>query len=202
MIRNIYTVLLCLVQFAVHAQQEDAITDIKKFQDELNAEYKNPEKSPLDVKERKKFKRHEFFAIDLKYRVVAKLDRNISHDIFQMKTSTTRVARYKKYAVATFQIDGLEYALTLYQSEDLTKLDEYKDYLFLPFLDKTSGEESYGAGRYIDMHMTDGDEIIIDFNQAYNPYCAYSNRYSCPRVPDENNLDVAIRAGIRYKAKH
>ena len=200
--KSIYTLLFCLVWIAVHAQQKDAIAVIKKFQTELNTEYKDPEKSPLEPKDRKKFKRHEFFDIDLKYRVVAKLDRNISHDIFQMKTSTSRMARYKKYAVATFQIDGQEYSLTLYQSEDLTKSDEYKDYLFLPFLDKTSGEESYGAGRYIDLRLTDGDEIIIDFNKAYNPYCAYSNRYSCPRVPEENNLAVAIRAGIRYTAKH
>jgi uncharacterized protein len=202
MIRKIILAFVCLSAIAVRAQDESALADIKKFQDELNAEYKNPEKSPLDIKDRKKFKRHDFFDVDLKYRVVAKLDRNISHDIFQMKTSTARVARYKKYALATFQIDGKEYALTLYQSEDLTKTDEYRDYLFLPFLDKTSGEESYGAGRYIDMRIIDGDEIIIDFNQAYNPYCAYSNRYSCPRVPDDNNLDVAIHAGIRYKAKH
>ena len=186
----------------VQAQDEDALTDIKKFQAELNAEYKDAEKSPLEPKDRKKFKRHEFFDIDLKYRVVAKLDRNISHDVFQMKTSTARMARYKKYAIATFQLDGQAYSVTLYQSEDLMKSPEYKDYLFLPFLDKTSGEESYGAGRYIDLRLTDDNEIVIDFNKAYNPYCAYSNRYSCPRVPQENNLGVAIRAGIRYTAKH
>lgn len=194
--------LLCLILFAVQAQQDDSLADIKKFQDELNAEYKDAKKSPLEPKDRKKFKRHEFFDIDLKYRVVAKLNRNVSPDVFQMKTSTDRLARYKKYATASFQIDGKEYALTLYQSIDLMNSAEYKDYLFLPFLDKTSGDESYGAGRYIDLRLTDADEIIIDFNKAYNPYCAYSFRYSCPRVPDENNLDVAIRAGIRYTAKH
>lgn len=194
--------LLCLILFAVQAQQDDSLADIKKFQDELNAEYKDAKKSPLEPKDRKKFKRHEFFDIDLKYRVVAKLNRNVNPDVFQMKTSTDRLARYKKYAIASFQIDGKEYALTLYQSLDLMNSAEYKDYLFLPFLDKTSGDESYGAGRYIDLRLTDADEIVIDFNKAYNPYCAYSFRYSCPRVPGENNLDVAIRAGIRYTAKH
>jgi uncharacterized protein len=193
--------LLACTLFAF-SQNETALADIKKFQDELNKQYKDEKKSPLDPKDRKRFKKHDFFQIDLKYRVVASLDRNVSLEIMEMKTSTDRMAKYKKYAVANFQIDGKDYALTLYQSMDLSRSPEYKDYLFLPFLDKTSGEESYGAGRYIDMRITAGDEIIIDFNKSYNPYCAYSNRYSCPRVPEENNLGVAIRAGIRYKAKH
>jgi uncharacterized protein (DUF1684 family) len=184
------------------SQDERALADIKKFQDELNQQYKSTDKSPLEPRDRKRFKKHDFYKVDLKYRVVAKLDRNVSQEILQIKTSTERLAKYKKYAVATFQLDGLEYSLTLYQSLDLSRSPEYKDYLFLPFLDKTSGEESYGAGRYIDLRLTEGDEIVIDFNKAYNPYCAYSNRYSCPRVPEENNLGVAIRAGIRYTAKH
>jgi uncharacterized protein (DUF1684 family) len=190
------------IVMAAFSQDELALAEIKKFQDELNQQYKSADKSPLYPKDRKRFKKHDFFNIDLKYRVVAKLDRNVSQEILQMKTSTERLAKYKKYAVATFQIEGQDYFLTLYQSMDLSRSPEYKDYLFLPFLDKTSGEESYGAGRYIDLRTTDADEIIIDFNKAYNPYCAYSNRYSCPRVPEENNLAVAIRAGIRYTAKH
>jgi uncharacterized protein (DUF1684 family) len=195
------TLLLCIIS-GVWAQEEVALVEIKQFQDELNEQYRNADKSPLDPKDRKRFKKHDFYKVDLKYRVVAKLDRNVSQEILQMKTSTARMAKYKKYAVATFQLEGQAYSLTLYQSLDLARSPDYKDYLFLPFLDKTSGEESYGAGRYIDLRTTDADEIVIDFNKAYNPYCAYSNRYSCPRVPDENNLGVAIRAGIRYTAKH
>src|SRR5688572_13960981 len=128
MIKKIITGLAFLAALVVTAQNETAIADIKKFQAELNAEYKSPEKSPMDPKDRKKFKKHEFFDVDLKYRVVAKLDRNVDQGIFQMKTSTTRVAKYKKYALAKFQLDGQDYELTLYQSMDLTKSDEYKDY--------------------------------------------------------------------------
>jgi uncharacterized protein (DUF1684 family) len=184
------------------SQDELALAEIKKFQDALNQQYKSADQSPLELKDRKRFKKHDFFKADLNYRVVAKLDRNVSAEILQMKTSTARMANYKKYAIATFQLEGQAYSLTLYQSMDLSKSPDYKDYLFVPFLDKTSGEESYGAGRYMDLRTTDADEIVIDFNQTYNPYCAYSNRYSCPRVPEENNLGVAIRAGIRYTAKH
>jgi uncharacterized protein len=196
------TLILCFVRSVAFSQEADPIAEIAAFQTELNQQYKTPDKSPLDAKALKKFKKHSFYDVDLKYRVVATLDRNVSQATIQMKTSTTRLAKYKKYAVAKFQIDGKEYALTVYQSLDLMKSTEYKDHLFLPFIDQTSGDETYGAGRYIDLRLTDANEIIIDFNKAYNPYCAYSDSYSCPKVPEENYLDVAIRAGIRYQAKH
>ena len=79
---------------------------------------------------------------------------------------------------------------------------EYKDYLFLPFTDLTNGTVTYGGGRYIGLRIPkSGNKIIIDFNQAYNPFCAYSGNYSCPIVPEENNLDVQVKAGVKYDAK-
>ncbi len=183
-------------------QNQEALSEIKKFQDELNQEYKDPDESPLEPSERKKFKRHDFFASDLKFRVNARLDRNVDNEIFQMKTSTTRLAKYRKYAIASFQISGQEFRLTIYQSIDLMSKPEYKDHLFLPFTDNTTGESTYGGGRYLDLKIIDGNDMTIDFNKAYNPYCAYSNRYSCPKVPEENNLPVEILAGVRYNDKH
>ena len=73
----------------------------------------------------------------------------------------------------------------------------FEDYLFLPFLDDTNGEESYGGGRYIDLKIPEGDQMTIDFNTAYNPYCAYDAKYSCPIVPRENYMDVEVRAGVK-----
>jgi uncharacterized protein len=87
--------------------------------------------------------------------------------------------------------------LNIYRNIDLSKKKEYKNYLFLPFLDLTSGNESYGGGRYIDMRIPKGNIITIDFNKAYNPYCAYNHKYSCPVVPDENNLNIEIKAGVK-----
>jgi uncharacterized protein (DUF1684 family) len=76
---------------------------------------------------------------------------------------------------------------------------EYTNYLFLPFTDLTNGKETYAAGRYIGLKIPkEGNELIIDFNMAYNPYCAYSDRYSCPVVPAANNLATEIRAGLKY----
>jgi uncharacterized protein (DUF1684 family) len=79
----------------------------------------------------------------------------------------------------------------------LTKQKEYVNYLFLPFSDVTSGDQSYLGGRYIDLKIPEGDLITIDFNKAYNPYCAYNSDYSCPLVPLENDLNVAIKAGVK-----
>lgn len=88
--------------------------------------------------------------------------------------------------------------LNLYQSQDLLQNEQYKTYLFLPFTDATTGKESYHAGRYIDLKMEDiiDGKVVIDFNKAYNPYCAYvTGRYNCPIPPSENNLSIAIIAG-------
>ena len=75
--------------------------------------------------------------------------------------------------------------------------EKYRDYLFLPFTDNTNGEQTYTGGRYIDLSIPDGDTIVVDFNKAYNPYCAYNKKYSCPIVPSVNNLDTEIRAGVK-----
>lgn len=114
-----------------------------------------------------------------------------------MKTSTSRLPMYEKYGELHFTIDGKICKLNVYRSLDLKKTDEYKDYLFLPFSDTTNGNETYLGGRYIDLKITDGNTMVIDFNKAYNPYCAYNSKYSCPAVPQENVLDVAIRAGVK-----
>ena len=87
--------------------------------------------------------------------------------------------------------------MNLYQSLDLKKIEEYKDALFLPFTDLTSGVDSYGGGKYIDLKIPQGTTITIDFNRAYNPYCAYNHKYSCPIPPQENDLAIEIRAGVK-----
>ena len=76
----------------------------------------------------------------------------------------------------------------------------YENYLFIPFGDATNGHKSYGGGRYVEVDFTNSDFLLIDFNKSYNPYCAYSNRYSCPKVPLENILNITINAGVKYDA--
>jgi uncharacterized protein len=201
-------IFLLLMPFILQSQDSQAALDsIAKFQEQLNKEYKDPAKSPLTPRDLRRFKHHDFFPVDLKYRVQATVDRNVDDKPFKMNTSSGRVASYKKYGTAVFMIDGKEYKLALYQSLDLMKRDGYKDYLFLPFTDLTNGDYTYSGGRYIDLRISEGTELIIDFNKAYNPYCAYtSGKYSCPIVPSENDLAIKIEAGVKSKghqsAKH
>ena len=192
----IAVLLLSTASFSAQARQKPTAA-AKKFQKQLNKEFRNPQESPLTKEDFGKFKKHNFFPIDLKYRVIAKFERAKDPETFKMKTSTKRLPLYDKYGKASFEIDGVAYELILYKSHSSYENEAYKDYLFLPYNDLTNGEETYGGGRYIDLQIPEGDEIIIDFNQSYHPLCAYSYRYSCPVPPRENRLNVRIEAGVK-----
>ncbi|MCP9750064.1 DUF1684 domain-containing protein [Ferruginibacter sp. HRS2-29] len=144
-----------------------------------------------------------FFAPDAKYKVVANFIQLNDTSGFIMKTSGTRTSRYFKYGILNFDIDRKPYQLRVYRSQDLMATKEYKDYLFVPYTDLTSGEESYGGGKYLEFFIKDivNTTVILDFNKAYNPYCAYASGYNCPIPPGENNLDVAIKAGEKQFGK-
>ncbi|WP_308444060.1 DUF1684 domain-containing protein [Gillisia lutea] len=145
----------------------------------------------------------DFFKIDTNYVVEAQFVRTPAEAPFTMPTSTDRLPLYVKYGEAYFTIHGKKLKLNIYQSQQLSTNPEYFDYLFLPFTDETNGETSYGGGRYIDLKLPLGKIIEIDFNKAYNPYCAYSGRYSCPIPPKENDLKVKIPVGVKkYGNKH
>ncbi len=116
---------------------------------------------------------------------------------FLMRTSGSKTPRYFVAGKISFQLKGKMLQLIVYKSEKLMNVDEYKNYLFVPFTDLSSGEKSYGGGRYLEFYSTEvkKDSVKIDFNKAYNPYCAYASGYNCPIPPRENDLPVAIEAG-------
>lgn len=190
-------IVMILNAYFVLSQENELKQTAKEFQEELNRDYADSTKSPLTEADLKVFKELDFFPINEKFIVNAKFIRAKKAKVFKMKTSTSRTPEYKKYGELHFTIDDKEYQLNVYQSIDLSKKEEYKDYLFLPFSDLTNGKESYIGGRYIDMKIQDAKVWEIDFNKAYNPYCAYNHKYSCPIVPLENDLDVAILAGVK-----
>ena len=169
----------------------------KKYQQELNKEYADPKTSPLEAQDLAVFKSLDFYPVSEKYFVNARFVRTPKEKPFQMKTSTDRTPIFIKYGEAHFEINGKKYKLNLYQDVVSARNPQYKDDLFLPFFDETSGKESYIGGKYIDLKIPKGNTIVIDFNTSYNPYCAYNYRYSCPKVPLENDLKVAIRAGVK-----
>lgn len=170
----------------------------QKYQSELISFYNNPETTPLDLAEQKNFKGISFFDIDEKFIVEAKLELLKKQKPFLMPSTGKIQQEYKKYGILHFEIDGQKLQLVVYQNIALSKRKGYDKHLFLPFYDLTSGDTTYGGGRYLDVQIPEGDTLIIDFNQAYNPYCAYSARYSCPITPEENFLDIEIKAGVTY----
>lgn len=147
-----------------------------------------------------------FFPVDTRYCVAATLERIYEAPWFPMETSGTRKKTYRVYGILHFTINDSSLKLHIYQSKDLLADPKYADYLFIPFTDRTSGEESYDNGRYIDLRIAELESgtFRLDFNKAYNPSCAYvSNKYNCPVPPPENQLDIAIRAGeMKYEKNH
>ena len=183
-------------------QGKEPILGTSEYQKKINAEFKDASTSPLKDIDRKNFSGLDFFKFDSIYIVNAKLERTPGETPFEMKTTTERLPIYVKYGVVTFNLKGNEYHLNVYQNQDLINKEGMEDYLFLPFLDNTNGEETYGGGRYIDLKIPDGDELTIDFNKAYNPYCAYNEKYSCPIVPRENYLALKVEAGVKAFKNH
>jgi uncharacterized protein (DUF1684 family) len=192
--------LFLLTQFAF-SQQKFERDSVIQFQKNMNEQYADSAKSPLKKKDLAVFKELEFFPINEKYFVTAKFIRTKKEKPFEMKTTTSRKPIYVKYGELHFEIDGKPCQLNVYQNVEFSKIDEYKNSLFLPFTDYTSGVESYGGGRYIDLEIQKGKIWTVDFNQAYNPYCAYNEVYSCPIVPKENDLKVEIKAGVKVFKK-
>lgn len=175
----------------------EALTDILEFQNKMNLDFKDPEVSPLYDRHRKDFEGLDFFEPDTTFRIKAKLIKTPEPLTFLMPMTTNTKSTYLKYGLVYFSINNIDYQLEIYQDQLLFGEEKYKDHLFLPFADLTNGNQTYTGGRYINLKVPKGDSIIIDFNKAYNPYCAYNKKYACPIVPEVNTLQLAILAGVK-----
>lgn len=182
---------------------------LKQYTAEIISERQNTdsifrysEDSPLPEELKKAFTPLEYFPVDTAYRIKAKFVRTPDASSFGMPTTTDRLPEYVKYGEAHFKLHGKNLILSIYQNQELKTNPEYADYLFMPFADATNSRETYSGGRYLDLTIPKNDTIIIDFNKAYNPYCAYNHRYSCPLIPSENVLNVSLKAGVMDFEKH
>ena len=178
-------------------QEKLDVSSVAKFQKVINSEYADAKTSPLSAEDLAVFKTLDFYPINEKFFVTAKFVRTENEKPFEMKTTGERKPMYVKYGEAYFILEGKDFKLNIYKNIELSKKEEYKDYLFLPFSDLTCGNESYIGGKYIDIKVPQGESMVIDFNTSYNPYCAYSHKYSCPKVPLENDLNIEIKAGVK-----
>jgi len=200
------TIVLALLS-AVHGQTFYGSTDVKVFRDGRDHEFRDKEESPLKEEDLAAFKGLNYFPVDDAFRVRARFTRTPEEKYFQMPTSSGITKKFVKFGVLRFDLQGTERTLSVYQidKEVLDKFPEYSDLLFIPFRDSTNKSETYGGGRYMDIRQPKGGTVIVDFNVAYNPNCAYgTDKYNCPIPPRENTLDVAIKAGekrFEYSAK-
>jgi len=152
-----------------------------------------------------KDKQHlHFFDIDPAFRILTKFEKAENSPWFKMESTGLVKRMYRVYGKVHFNLHDTAVTLSVYQSQDLMQMEKYKDELFIPFTDATTGVESYEGGRYFDFTTNDimDNTLLVDFNKAYNPYCAYvSNVYNCPIPPRENHLTVAIKAGEKAYGK-
>ncbi len=168
---------------------------VREHRQHYKAEFLNSPRSPLDSADLAFLR---FYDPDPAYRVTATLERISNAQPFEMATYAGTTKPYILFAKATFQLKGATHQLAIYRSLELSRMPQFRDYLFLPFKDATNGDTTYGGGRYMDFRVgdiKDDSTLVIDFNKAYNPYCAYSDGYQCPIPPPENQLGIAVEAG-------
>lgn len=162
------------------------MTELDNFRAEKNEFFGSHPQSPLSREQKREFKGLNYFPEDDALRLEVKVEEFQVREKFEMQTSTGDVQTYEKFGKFHFLVDGEQAELTIYQSEHG---------FFLPFVDALAGKETYPAGRYLEPEPLPGGRFLVDFNIAYNPYCAYNEMWSCPITPAENRLKVAIRAG-------
>ena len=160
---------------------------------EKNRHFKYADNSPIPDDEQTSFKALNYYPVDTKYRVVAKIKKQVKRDTFQMAYTNGESKTYFTYARLDFRLNGRSNSLYTYKNID--KQNKGANSLFIPFYDKTNGRTTYAGGRYIDVTKLEGDTTMLDFNQAYNPYCVYNKEYTCPIPPEANRLKIAVKAG-------
>jgi uncharacterized protein (DUF1684 family) len=144
--------------------------------------------SPLDSSLQNSFSGLRYFPPDPAFRFLARPDTASSGTPVTLLDTKGGLRSYVVHSRVHLEKDGQKFTLTLYRTPD-------SPHLFLPFQDATTGEETYEVGRYLDLFLRPDNTVVVDFNYAKNPYCAYSDRWACPLVPGKNKVAAAIRAG-------
>ena len=175
---------------------DDYVQRLRRNRDEKDEFFAEHPQSPIPPEEREAFDGLAYFDPDPTYRVDASVTVHDDPDPVEMETTDGRVVRYLHVVTFEFDVDGETARLQGYR-----KAGDDPGQLFVPFRDKTTGQQSYAKGRYMELEheeeLADGDTVTLDFNLAYAPFCAYSDTFSCPLPPEANWLDLAIEAGER-----
>ncbi len=162
------------------------MTELENFRAEKDDFFASHPQSPLTAAQKRTFGGLRYFDEDSTLRLEVTATPFPEREQIEIQTSTGETRHYTRFARFKFSVDGREAELTIYETEHG---------YFLPFVDSLAGKETYPAGRYLDPEPLSGNRFLVDFNLAYNPYCAYNDVWSCPLTPFENRLKVPIRAG-------
>ncbi|GJM61925.1 DUF1684 domain-containing protein [Persicobacter diffluens] len=170
-------------------QPETYLASISEHRSKQNDFFKNSEQSPLTEEQKKSFQHLDYFPAQTDFCLQAKVNRTFSNETIAVQTSSGKAKTYFPYAYLEFEIQKQPFKLLALQPT------AHPDMLLVAFTDNTTGHETYGAGRYIEIPLPKEDLITLDFNKAFNPYCAYSDGWSCPIPPLENHLNIPVTAG-------
>lgn len=165
---------------------------LNKFRSDKNQSFRQSPESPLPVAQKVLFDSLKYYPADLTFLVHADISRKDHPDTTIIQMSDKKAEKYLHWGLAKFNIDNQPQQLVLY-----LKANGTDSTLFIPFTDTSNGHETYGGGRYLDLPLpkSNATDVTLDFNRAYNPFCAYNSAYSCPVPPADNRLPIAIPAG-------
>lgn len=169
------------------------LDSILAHRNSTNHTFFDAQTTPLDSSKFKSFTGLKFFEVNAAYKVTATLTKYADMPHFELPHSHNSTKPYKQYGKVTFILNGNEYELTVLEA--VNKKPEYKNFLLICFTDLTSGKETYQGGRYLDVAIPDNNQLVLDFNLAYHPYCVYNGNYTCPIPPKENFINTKIDAG-------
>lgn len=194
-----YSSFILLFFCSLYSFAQDYASSLQDYRDNTRNNFLKDEYGPL---RKENVAYLAYFPANEKFILNAKVEFLHQQEPFRMPTYDGTSNLYRRYAILHFDLEGQVFQLTAYQSEALLANEKYRNYLFLPFMDDTNGEETYGGGRYIELDASEikNGSITVDFNKAYNPYCAYSSGYRCPQPPFENSIGLPVTAGEKnYK---
>jgi uncharacterized protein len=162
------------------------VTNLEHVRQQKDQLFRGRRTSPLTPDQRRDFSGLRYFPENPELRLEVEVEPLADADEIEMETTTGGVQRYRRYGRFRFDVDGQQATLTIYAGPHG---------FFLPFVDALAGYETYPAGRYLEPEQLDANRFLVDFNLAYNPYCAYNEAWSCPITPFENRVGVPVRAG-------
>lgn len=188
---------LLILVFSIGLSAQDYEQESLEYRKNLSAEYKSGENNVLTAKEIKTFGYLNFYDFDPEFVVEARFEKINNTEEVKLATSTSRIASYVKYGYLHFTLKGKKCKLLVLSSPSLKDDPEYYNYLSVFFTDKTNDKGSYVVGRYMELRSPLSEKVVLNFNNTYNPYCAYNNRFSCPIPSAENYLPLEVTAGVK-----